>query len=132
VIGNWNISFFSCPVMGISCICLRSSLDIIQVSEQDLEALYVEANTFSLASHIFWALWGLIQVLYFLFYSLNAFIVEWSFSVTLLLMINRQRCPQLNLIIFVTFSFDTMSTKDRKRSVSCLHGPIFQEAIMSR
>ncbi|KAK7354279.1 hypothetical protein VNO80_19738 [Phaseolus coccineus] len=32
-----------------------------EVSEKDLEALYVEANTFSLASHIFWALWGLIQ-----------------------------------------------------------------------
>ncbi|XP_027904304.1 probable ethanolamine kinase isoform X2 [Vigna unguiculata] len=32
-----------------------------EVSEKDLEALYVEANTFSLASHVFWALWGLIQ-----------------------------------------------------------------------
>ncbi|XP_027331926.1 probable ethanolamine kinase isoform X2 [Abrus precatorius] len=32
-----------------------------QVSEKDLEILYVEANTFSLASHVFWALWGLIQ-----------------------------------------------------------------------
>ncbi|KAG2398966.1 ethanolamine kinase [Vigna angularis] len=31
------------------------------VSEKDLEALYVEANTFSLASHVFWALWGVIQ-----------------------------------------------------------------------
>nr|ACU17558.1 unknown [Glycine max]ACU18031.1 unknown [Glycine max] len=32
-----------------------------EVSEKDLETLYVEANTFSLASHVFWALWGLIQ-----------------------------------------------------------------------
>ncbi|XP_052732122.1 probable ethanolamine kinase isoform X3 [Vigna angularis] len=32
-----------------------------EVSEKDLEALYVEANTFSLASHVFWALWGVIQ-----------------------------------------------------------------------
>ncbi|XP_031250822.1 probable ethanolamine kinase [Pistacia vera] len=32
-----------------------------EVSDEDLEALYVEANTFMLASHIFWALWALIQ-----------------------------------------------------------------------
>ncbi|XP_044471039.1 probable ethanolamine kinase [Mangifera indica] len=32
-----------------------------EVSDKDLEALYVEANTFMLASHIFWALWALIQ-----------------------------------------------------------------------
>lgn len=29
---------------------------------QDLESLYVETNTFRLASHIYWALWALIQV----------------------------------------------------------------------
>ncbi|KAE8654525.1 putative ethanolamine kinase [Hibiscus syriacus] len=33
----------------------------IRVSENDLEALYVEANTFMLASHIFWPLWAIIQ-----------------------------------------------------------------------
>ncbi|KAL9443398.1 hypothetical protein AB3S75_016704 [Citrus x aurantiifolia] len=32
-----------------------------EVSDQDLEVLYVEANTFMLASHLFWALWALIQ-----------------------------------------------------------------------
>ncbi|XP_039039612.1 probable ethanolamine kinase [Hibiscus syriacus] len=32
-----------------------------EVSEKDLEALYVEANTFMLASHIYWALWAIIQ-----------------------------------------------------------------------
>ncbi|MBA0853098.1 hypothetical protein Goshw_013426 [Gossypium schwendimanii] len=32
-----------------------------EVSEKDLEGLYVEANTFRLASHLIWALWGLIQ-----------------------------------------------------------------------
>jgi len=32
-----------------------------EVSDKDLEALYVEANTFMLASHILWALWALIQ-----------------------------------------------------------------------
>lgn len=32
-----------------------------EVSDQDLEALYVETNTFMLASHLFWALWALIQ-----------------------------------------------------------------------
>ncbi|KAE8701575.1 putative ethanolamine kinase [Hibiscus syriacus] len=32
-----------------------------EVSEKDLEALYVEANTFMLASHLQWALWALIQ-----------------------------------------------------------------------
>lgn len=32
-----------------------------EVSEKDLEALYVEANTYMLASHLYWALWGIIQ-----------------------------------------------------------------------
>ncbi|KAG8487325.1 hypothetical protein CXB51_020894 [Gossypium anomalum] len=32
-----------------------------EVSEKDLEDLYIEANTFRLASHLIWALWGLIQ-----------------------------------------------------------------------
>jgi ethanolamine kinase len=31
------------------------------VPERELEALYVETNTFRLASHIYWALWALIQ-----------------------------------------------------------------------
>ncbi|KAG4962363.1 hypothetical protein JHK82_039051 [Glycine max] len=34
---------------------------LMYVFEKDLETLYVEANIFSLVSHIFWALWGLIQ-----------------------------------------------------------------------
>ncbi|KAF8400669.1 hypothetical protein HHK36_013969 [Tetracentron sinense] len=32
-----------------------------EVSDKDLEVLYIEANTFMLASHLYWALWGLIQ-----------------------------------------------------------------------
>ncbi|CAN1216740.1 Probable ethanolamine kinase [Linum perenne] len=32
-----------------------------EVSEDELEALHVESNVFMLASHIFWALWALIQ-----------------------------------------------------------------------
>ncbi|XP_022926290.1 probable ethanolamine kinase isoform X1 [Cucurbita moschata] len=32
-----------------------------EVSQKDLEALYVESNTFMLASHLYWALWALIQ-----------------------------------------------------------------------
>ncbi|OIV98213.1 hypothetical protein TanjilG_18752 [Lupinus angustifolius] len=32
-----------------------------EVSEKDLETLYVETNTYVLASHLLWALWGLIQ-----------------------------------------------------------------------
>lgn len=32
-----------------------------EVSEKDIEALYVEANTYMLASHLYWALWGIIQ-----------------------------------------------------------------------
>ncbi|KAK9697806.1 hypothetical protein RND81_08G062700 [Saponaria officinalis] len=32
-----------------------------EVTETDLEALYVETNTFKLTSHMFWALWALIQ-----------------------------------------------------------------------
>jgi len=103
------------------------------VSEKDLEALYVEANTFSLASHVFWALWGLIQVVYSSFIFSMFSLVEWCpLLLILFVMMNRQRCPQLNLIILVTFSFDTMSTKDRKRRISCLHEPILQDARMSR
>ncbi|XP_003578170.1 probable ethanolamine kinase [Brachypodium distachyon] len=32
-----------------------------EVQMQDLEALYIETNTYRLASHIYWALWALIQ-----------------------------------------------------------------------
>ncbi|KAM2965615.1 hypothetical protein FF1_026153 [Malus domestica] len=32
-----------------------------EVSDKDIEALYVEANTYMLASHLYWALWGIIQ-----------------------------------------------------------------------
>ncbi|KAK9947597.1 hypothetical protein M0R45_003213 [Rubus argutus] len=32
-----------------------------EVSDKDLEALYVETNTYMLASHLYWALWGIIQ-----------------------------------------------------------------------
>ncbi|KAM0969431.1 hypothetical protein ACFX13_017951 [Malus domestica] len=32
-----------------------------EVSDKELEALYVEANTYMLASHLYWALWGIIQ-----------------------------------------------------------------------
>ncbi|XP_021275544.1 probable ethanolamine kinase [Herrania umbratica] len=32
-----------------------------EVSEKDLESLYVETNTFMLASHLYWALWAIIQ-----------------------------------------------------------------------
>ncbi|PRQ46433.1 putative ethanolamine kinase [Rosa chinensis] len=32
-----------------------------EVSDTDLEALYVEANTYMLASHLYWALWGIVQ-----------------------------------------------------------------------
>ncbi|MQM04741.1 hypothetical protein Taro_037542, partial [Colocasia esculenta] len=32
-----------------------------KVTDRDLEALYVETNTFMLASHIYWAIWALIQ-----------------------------------------------------------------------
>lgn len=33
-----------------------------QAQAQDMDVLYVETNTFRLASHIYWALWALIQV----------------------------------------------------------------------
>ncbi|KAA8535080.1 hypothetical protein F0562_030083 [Nyssa sinensis] len=32
-----------------------------EVSDKDLEALYMETNTYMLASHLYWALWALIQ-----------------------------------------------------------------------
>ncbi|PIN21580.1 Ethanolamine kinase [Handroanthus impetiginosus] len=32
-----------------------------EVSDEDLEALYAETNTYMLASHLYWALWALIQ-----------------------------------------------------------------------
>ncbi|KAH7848369.1 hypothetical protein Vadar_002024 [Vaccinium darrowii] len=38
--------------------CLSS---LKQVSDEDLEALYIETNTYMLASHLYWALWALIQ-----------------------------------------------------------------------
>ncbi|XP_075657339.1 putative ethanolamine kinase isoform X2 [Castanea sativa] len=33
----------------------------LEVPDKDLEALYVESNTYMLASHVYWALWGIIQ-----------------------------------------------------------------------
>ncbi|XP_057500467.1 probable ethanolamine kinase isoform X2 [Actinidia eriantha] len=33
----------------------------LEVSDKDLEALYIETNTYMLASHLYWALWALIQ-----------------------------------------------------------------------
>lgn len=33
-----------------------------QVSSEALEALYAETNMYMLASHLYWALWALIQV----------------------------------------------------------------------
>lgn len=32
-----------------------------EVSDKDLEALYIETNTYMLVSHLIWALWALIQ-----------------------------------------------------------------------
>ncbi|OVA00450.1 Choline/Ethanolamine kinase [Macleaya cordata] len=32
-----------------------------EVSDEDLEALYIETNSYKLASHLYWALWALIQ-----------------------------------------------------------------------
>jgi hypothetical protein len=32
------------------------------VSESELEALYVESECFSLASHLYWGVWALVQV----------------------------------------------------------------------
>ncbi|XP_068652762.1 probable ethanolamine kinase isoform X2 [Aristolochia californica] len=32
-----------------------------EVSDEDLEAIYIETNAFALASHLYWALWALIQ-----------------------------------------------------------------------
>ncbi|KAJ0710070.1 putative ethanolamine kinase [Helianthus annuus] len=34
---------------------------MIQVSDIDLEALYVETTSYMLVSHMYWALWALIQ-----------------------------------------------------------------------
>ncbi|KAJ8436847.1 hypothetical protein Cgig2_026171 [Carnegiea gigantea] len=39
--------------------CLNHKLNTVPSS--DLDALYVETNTFMLASHLYWALWALIQ-----------------------------------------------------------------------
>ncbi|KAL0013815.1 hypothetical protein SO802_000884 [Lithocarpus litseifolius] len=33
----------------------------LEVPDKDIEALYVESNTYMLASHLYWALWGIIQ-----------------------------------------------------------------------
>ncbi|PNX80040.1 putative ethanolamine kinase A-like protein, partial [Trifolium pratense] len=37
------------------------SQSLVLVPENDLKTLYVEANIYALASHLFWSLWGLIQ-----------------------------------------------------------------------
>lgn len=37
-------------------------VSIEQVSDKDLEGLYAETNIYVLASHLYWALWALIQV----------------------------------------------------------------------
>lgn len=42
-----------------------------QVPSEELEALYIETNSFRLASHLYWALWGLIQVRVIIFAFLN-------------------------------------------------------------
>lgn len=46
------------------------------MSENDLKTLYVEVNTYALASHLFWSLWGLIQVIYFLLLCLFCFVIK--------------------------------------------------------
>ncbi|XLR32026.1 hypothetical protein S83_059926 [Arachis hypogaea] len=41
----------------------KSTVSVFEsVAMEDLETLYAEANAYALASHIFWALWALIQI----------------------------------------------------------------------
>ncbi|VAI32511.1 unnamed protein product [Triticum turgidum subsp. durum] len=61
-----------------------------EVQEQDLDALYTETNTFRLASHLYWALWALIQ----------------------------QGYPQSISITLDTSSYGTANTRNSESSVS--------------
>jgi hypothetical protein len=36
---------------------------LCQATERELEDLYAECNFFSLASHMYWAIWAIVQVL---------------------------------------------------------------------
>lgn len=70
---DWKILVLGMHKMGFKLYKCRVFLWLLfsyfpyqQVSEKDLEALYVEENTYTLASHLYWALWGLIQVSLFL------------------------------------------------------------------
>ena len=46
---------------GNSC----STVCNVQVSVEELEALYMESNCYALASHLYWAVWALVQVIYY-------------------------------------------------------------------
>ncbi|PNX92790.1 putative ethanolamine kinase A-like protein, partial [Trifolium pratense] len=48
-------------VPGLDCPVAPEEVYVIGVPENDLKTLYVEANIYALASHLFWSLWGLIQ-----------------------------------------------------------------------
>lgn len=61
---GYDCDFSLCPSKGEQYHFFRHYLqpdNPHEVSEKDLEALYVEANTYTLASHLYWALWGIIQ-----------------------------------------------------------------------
>ncbi|CAL5443274.1 unnamed protein product [Camellia sinensis] len=57
--------FFSLPSLSAMMITFIGIIWILKkhmrVSDKDLEALYIETNTYMLASHLYWALWALIQ-----------------------------------------------------------------------
>lgn len=68
-----------------------------------------------LASHLYWALWALIQVSFGIFGNsqVKREYVVWSISVVC----NRQKCPLLILIIWVTSSCGTTSTRSVRTRV---------------
>ncbi|ERN04536.1 hypothetical protein AMTRI_Chr05g62550 [Amborella trichopoda] len=61
---GFDCDYSLCPDKETQCHFFRHYLNPEkpeEVSDEDLEALYVETNCFMLASHIYWALWALIQ-----------------------------------------------------------------------
>ncbi|XP_009368829.2 LOW QUALITY PROTEIN: probable ethanolamine kinase [Pyrus x bretschneideri] len=61
---GYECDYSSCPNKDEQYFFLRHYLqpeNPLEVSDKELEALYVETNTYMLASHLYWAVWGIIQ-----------------------------------------------------------------------
>ncbi|XP_069753876.1 ethanolamine kinase 1-like isoform X7 [Narcine bancroftii] len=70
--GLSELDFSLCPTQEMQFEWLKSYLEVSkefsssepEVTELEVQKLYVQVNKFSLASHIFWGLWGILQSRY--------------------------------------------------------------------